>query len=217
MKKWLQWQGIFALSFGVACGCQAAGSAIYQHQTSDGAVELSNLAADDEGQPLVAPADPDAMDSQAGLAKEGARAVPGAEGSVDSAGVAARPENRAPINSMRSDDVAGGAPLVMNPAALSSVSSSYGGGALPAGTGSGTQASGVTEPTSGQAVAGLPTSGSGTTPPSVLDSPAALEARLAQYRQLMLNEPLGPNGLPPNPAVVRRYLMVNRSGYMSGR
>jgi hypothetical protein len=47
----------------------------------------------------------------------------------------------------------------------------------------------------------------------VLDSPEVLASRLAQYKDLMLHEPLGSNGLPANPAVVRRYLMTNRAGY----
>jgi hypothetical protein len=71
-----------------------------------------------------------------------------------------------------------------------------------------------------QTGSGLPAGGAGvpSTPPaasSILDSPSALAARLAQYRDLMLSEPLQPNGLPQNPAAVRRYLMVDRAGFAS--
>lgn len=68
--------------------------------------------------------------------------------------------------------------------------------------GSASSGSGVTSPGTGA-----------TTPGSVLDSPEMLAARLEQYRQIMLAEQRGQNGLPANPAVQRRYLMINRSGY----
>jgi hypothetical protein len=76
-------------------------------------------------------------------------------------------------------------------------------------------------PASGSGTSGAGTQGNGTQSTggsgqtsSVLDSPELLAQRLAQYRQLMLNEPLGQNGLAANPAVQRRYLMINRTGYM---
>ena len=48
------------------------------------------------------------------------------------------------------------------------------------------------------------------------DSPGVLQARLAQYRESMLNPPLLPNGRPANPAIQRRYLMVKKSDYVPG-
>jgi hypothetical protein len=77
--------------------------------------------------------------------------------------------------------------------------------------GNGTQGSGTTGTAGSTGTAG--TAGTGQAS-SVLDSPELLAQRLAQYRQLMLNEPLGQNGLAANPAVQRRYLMINRTGYM---
>jgi hypothetical protein len=85
----------------------------------------------------------------------------------------------------------------------------------------GTPAAPSGAPASGSGTSGSGTQGNGTQSTggsgqasSVLDSPELLAQRLAQYRQLMLNEPLGQNGLAANPAVQRRYLMINRTGYM---
>ena len=71
----------------------------------------------------------------------------------------------------------------------------------------------------GDSQAGTVGFGSGTvqTPTSVIDSPDLLAARIAQYRDMMLTEPRGANGLVSNPAVQRRYLMMNRTTYMNQR
>ena len=53
------------------------------------------------------------------------------------------------------------------------------------------------------------------TPTPIVDSPEQLAARLQNYREMMINESVQAASLPPNPAVVRRYLMTNRSTYMS--
>ena len=55
------------------------------------------------------------------------------------------------------------------------------------------------------------------TPTPILDSPQQLAARLQNYREMMVNEAVQAASLPPNPAVVRRYLMTNRATYMSNR
>lgn len=55
------------------------------------------------------------------------------------------------------------------------------------------------------------------TPTPIIDSPEQLAARLQNYREMMINESVQAASLPPNPAVVRRYLMTNRSTYMSNR
>lgn len=57
------------------------------------------------------------------------------------------------------------------------------------------------------------TVGAGSAPTAGL-SPDQLALRVAQYRDAMLNEQRGANGLVANPAVQRRYLMINRAGYM---
>jgi hypothetical protein len=57
------------------------------------------------------------------------------------------------------------------------------------------------------------TAGAGSAPTAGL-SPDQMALRVAQYRDAMLNEQRGANGLVANPAVQRRYLMINRAGYM---
>lgn len=57
------------------------------------------------------------------------------------------------------------------------------------------------------------TTGAGSAPTAGL-SPDQMALRVAQYREMMLNEQRGTNGLVANPAVQRRYLMINRAGYM---
>lgn len=57
------------------------------------------------------------------------------------------------------------------------------------------------------------TAGAGSAPTAGL-SPDLLALRIAQYRDMMLNEQRGANGLVSNPAVQRRYLMMNRAGFM---
>lgn len=49
-----------------------------------------------------------------------------------------------------------------------------------------------------------------------VEAPETLESRLAQYRDKMVNPTLAPNGMPANPAVQRRYLMVKKSDYVPG-
>jgi hypothetical protein len=104
--------------------------------------------------------------------------------------------------------------------------SGFSGGAMPTASNSAAAAS-AKAPTSDTGGTATPTATSTATTPatttpvattspgSILDSPEALAARLAQYRSLMLNEAIQGNGMPANPAVVRRYLMVNRAAYLS--
>lgn len=92
-----------------------------------------------------------------------------------------------------------------------------------AGTTADAPAASTTEMPDTSGIAGAPIQDGGTSGVSsggqnsaVLDSPELLAQRLAQYRDQMVNAQLGTNGLSQNPAVRRRYLMINRSGYMNG-
>jgi len=224
------------LSAGLAPMAMAAG--IYQKSESDTAVELSNLPADDTYQELIkAPAAAMAPEQ---AAKTGAPASVPVATSV--AAEAARQRALAVRRTVRSaDDVDRQAgtddePTGATPAALangrpegdapsgavaSSVASSGLAGATSASNQSATGAAPATAVAGATATAGSTGSTAAVTPVAqstasqVLDSPDLLAARLAQYRSLMVNEAAQAQFLPPNPAVVRRYLMVDRSTYMS--
>lgn len=90
--------------------------------------------------------------------------------------------------------------------------STGGGGVSPAATGTGGSGS-IGTGGSGTGYVNSNTNGAGTAPSAGL-SPDQLALRVAQYRDAMLNEQRGANGLVANPAVQRRYLMINRAGYM---
>jgi hypothetical protein len=216
----------------------AMAAGIYQKTESDTAVELSNLPADDSYQELIkAPAPVAAPEPAAkggapvpvttSVAAEAARqralAVRRTVRSVDdvdhqagtddqSTGAApaalanGRPEGESPSAAVASAVASSGL------AAASPASNQSTAGAAPAAAVGGTTAT-ASAGSTGNTAAVTPVAQS--TAGQVLDSPDLLAARLAQYRSLMVNEAAQAQFLPPNPAVVRRYLMVNRSTYMS--
>jgi hypothetical protein len=99
----------------------------------------------------------------------------------------------------------------------SSTGNASGGSTSGSGSYGGTTTGGSTSGSTGGSSSGAPyfgaTEGAGSAPSAGL-SPELLALRVAQYREAMLNEQRGANGLVANPAVQRRYLMINRAGYM---
>ncbi len=213
---------ICSLGVGLAGICLAAGNGIYQRETAEGALELSNLTGDEEGELLVAPAAPEVTSLPAAPPTAAARVLRPAlqsaqQASLDTgnesdtanqqtqAAVAATPVGVAgsPVTDSR-DSMAASSAMRVYPGTVSTLVS-------------GTDGSNAQAPTDTvAAVSGPSVAKPVTAPVSVLDSPTALSARLAQYRDLMLNEPLLANGQPANPAITRRYKMVNKGNYVGG-
>jgi hypothetical protein len=202
---------------------------IYQRAESAEAVELSNVPTDEDYDLLLAAppaANAPATVAPAASSSDGMRVRPAAVGRADP-GASADDSPR--LATMESTSAAAGTANEPSPAVQAGAPvSGYGGGAVPVVSSpaatpsakvSGPDAAGATAAASQTANAAAPSAATTpvatSSPGSILDSPEALAARLAQYRSLMLNEAVQANGMPANPAVVRRYLMVNRATYMS--
>lgn len=217
---------ICAWACATAALAQAAPSGIYERSTEEGSVELSNLSTEEDAQLVVEGTPTDAQATNASPAAEDraaarARAV-AAESSGESAPVAdssvAAQDNGAERSGFGASALGGSAGgttalsgnLGVSP--LTSVGAGNDGAvsAMPVGTQSGGQGGVASQ-------GGAAGTGPTTVRPSILDNPAALEARAQQYRDLMLHAPLEADGKPANPAIVRRYLMTTRSAFQGGR
>jgi hypothetical protein len=225
-----------------ASGMVCAGSGDITGREAEGSVELSNLGESDAAVVVAAPVKPLTV-TPAGAPTTAATAPPPmlprvarqkGKSAVDSDDVSASPTSRegdevarTAVGETITPDGAQSAArpdwAVQQPYASGAVGAAPVGATPGVGSPSlaGAPAAPSGTPASGSGTAGGGTQGNGTQSPggtgqasSVLDSPELLAQRLAQYRQLMLNEPLGQNGLAANPAVQRRYLMINRTGYM---
>lgn len=230
------------LACGACCaGFVHAGSGDITGRDAEGSVELSNLDDQDAAVVVAAPAGkavaaPDVR--AAGVAPSRSlakRASPKKSRSLedreeDEEVAASSPEDAVATAPERGAEPGGqgtaSADRLASQAYASGIASgSVGGAATGAAPGAGAPVSGGTpvESAAGGGTGSLPGSpwqgggsqgGTGGQMASVLDSPELLAQRLAQYRDLMLNEPRPNGGLVANPAVQRRYLMINRSGYM---
>lgn len=218
MKKAIHRMLIAALATTLAGSCVAATSTISERESSEGAIELSNLLPEGEGTAVVDgtpaadnPVQPSpAYESNTVRSEEAPVVSPSAtEASTAQPSEVGRTD-ASPFN--RNQGYTAGSGGYGNNGTLAGSPTPASAGA-PASTGDGTGTGGSTQPPSGTVVASLPPSGPSTVPGSILDNPNALDARLQQYREQLLNEPVLPSGQHPNPAVVRRYQMVNRYTY----
>lgn len=229
MKNLLMRGGLAAtLCVGFYCQTFAAGNGIYQiNADNEASIELSNVPTQEDSN-LVVEASAENSGEPAGNAASAGRSNGATVGSgkvtaVEDSGQLLQDAGRLlgsgvgdgrmakdAIQDSSKTTVAGDTPWRQvagesQPARPATVDTSIAGGRADTSTVAGVSPSAPT-----------PTAHSTPAAASVLDSPELLNARLLQYRDHMLNEPLQANGLPTNPAVVRRYRMVNRSTFQAG-
>jgi hypothetical protein len=230
------------LSLSLVGAGHAASTAIYQREGTDGAVELSNVMVEEDGQVVVAPAGAEAPLAAPAPTPTGVRSLraalkaraAAADGTADGA-VSASDEVTDPLvadgaaSGVRQADAQPARDLG-NADARPTASSNYGASAYAPGAPNNPQTSGQnandTVVSSGHesaaAASGLPTAAPSTAPTTVAtagppETPEALAARWAAYRDLMVLAPRLANGQAENPAVQRRYLMVNRGNFQAAR
>lgn len=234
---------LLVLACGACCaGWVSAGSGDITQRDAEGSLELSNLGEQDAAVVVAAPAGkavaaPESRASAVALARPLPQRVPtkksrsAADQEDEEAVDAESTESAVAMAAGRGAEAAGQG--VANPDGMASQSYASGVASGIVGGAATSPAPGTGAPVSGGAPAestgnggtgslpGSPWQGGGTQGgtgsgqmASVLDSPELLAQRLAQYRELMLSEPRPNGGLVANPAVQRRYLMMNRSGYM---
>jgi hypothetical protein len=218
MKKAMHRMLIAALATTLAGSCVAATSTISERESSEGAIELSNLLPEGEGTAVVegTPAADNTVQPSTAYESNVRRSddAPAVSPSASESSIAQPSEavrtDASPFNRNQGYTPGSGGYSNNGTLAGSPTPNNFG---VPGSTGDGTGTGGSTQPPSGAVVASLPPSGPSTVPGSILDNPNALDSRLQQYREQLLNEPVLASGQHPNPAVVRRYQMVNRYTY----